>query len=125
MRFFTLLNDYVDERIKQNPEAAAAIEEFRRNIPGRIILMEFDSSRTHKDGIKDGDKVYKLGFDKDNATVFIQYYENCNQGQPTMALFTERDKALLTISGTKVEQRFYMRFAIVDGEVKKSVQYVK
>lgn len=122
MRFSDLFDAYINDRFKASGEVARAVEWFKSKIPANILQMEFDTSRSNKQGIKDGNKVYKLGLDLSTSTAFIEYLENYNQGQPTMAIYVDKAKSHITINGWQANKKMFMRFYIENGVVKKSVQ---
>ncbi len=121
MKFCDVFDSYIADEFKFDAEANRAIAQFKGNIPGRVLQMEFDGSKSNKQGIKDGDKVYKLGLDLASSTVFIEFLENCNQGQPTMAIYVDRAKKRVTVSGWQVAKKFIIRFALENGVVRKTV----
>lgn len=122
MKFEDVFGYYVDDILKADSEASMAIDQFKRNIPGRVMQMEFDASHSNKQGIVDGDKVYKLGLDTAAATAFIEFYENRSQGQPTMAIAAVRSKRRIDITGWQIDKELHIRFEVCDGAVKKTVQ---
>lgn len=124
MRFLSLFDSYVDNIIRSDPEAHTAIEEFKRNIPTRVLQLEFDISHSNKQGITDGRKVYKLGLNVNDAVAFIEYYDDRDQGQPTMAIFAERNLRKVAITGWQINKQLHVSFAVCGGAVKKSVQIV-
>lgn len=124
MKFSVLCDSYTDSAFRGS-EAEKAISEFMRNIPGRVKQFEFDASRSNKQGIRDGDRVYKLGLDMQSGTVFLEYYENLNQGQPTMALYIDRPRKTVTVNGWQVDKQMHLKYEIGGGEVRKTVKIDK
>lgn len=124
MRFSDLFDSYICDGLKADEEASRAVAWFKSNIPANILQMEFDASRSNKQGIKDGEKVYKLGLDLSSGIVLIEYLENYNQGQPTMAIYVDRAKSRITLNGWQVGKKLFMRFYVENGVVKKSMQSV-
>lgn len=122
MRFVDVFDNYIDAALKADAEANAAVAEFKRNIPGRIMQMQFDGSHSNKQGIVDGRKVYKLGLDLSTATAYIEFYEDRSQGQPTMAVSVARSKRRIDITGWRVDKQLHVRFEVCDGSVKKTVR---
>ncbi len=121
MRFCDVFDSYIDARLVADGEVKRAVEQFKRNIPGRILQMEFDSSHSNKQGIKNGDTVYKLGLDVNASVVFIEYFENCNQGQPTMSIRVERSAPAVVIGGRQADKSLLIRYFVSDGKVGKTV----
>lgn len=103
MRFSDLLYSFIPSGFR-GTEAQKAVDEFVSNIPGRIMQIEFDNTKSNKQGIKHDSEVYKLGLDLSAEVVYIQYYENFNQGQPTMAIFIDRKNHAITVNGWTVEK---------------------
>ncbi len=121
MKFSEVFQSYVAEDFN-GTEVTQVIAEFMRHIPGRVLQMDFDTSKSNKQGIKDGERIYKLGLDLANSIAFVEFLENLNQGQPTMAIYADRAQSFVTISGWQANKRLFMRYFIADGKVKKSVQ---
>ncbi len=121
MRFCDLFDSYIDGKLKSDGEVLRAIAQFKRNIPSRILQMEFDGSHSNKQGVKVGDKVYKLGLDLEASVVFIEYFENCSQGQPTMSLRVDKGAASVTIGGRQVDRSLLIRYSVSNGTVGKTV----
>lgn len=121
MRFCDIFDSYIDARLGADGEVMRAVEQFKRNIPGRVLQMEFDGSHSNKQGVKNGDTVYKLGLDLNSAAAFIEYFENCNQGQPTMSIRVERLTPAVIIGGRQVDKTLSVRFSIAGGRVDKAV----
>lgn len=124
MKFVNLLDSYTAEAFRSG-EAAQAITEYKRHIPGRILNFEFDDSKSNKQGIKNGARVYKLGLDLATGTVFIEYFDNFNQGQPTMALYVGRTVPTVTVTGWQIDKRMNIRFELRNGVVHKTVSIDK
>ncbi len=120
MRFSDIFDSYVDPAF-HSTEGWHAVEEFKHHIPARVLQMEFDGAHSNKQGIKDGQKLYKLGLDTVAHTAYIQYYDNFNQGQPTMSIVADRVHKTISVTGWQVDKQMLIRFAVVDGKVVKSV----
>lgn len=119
MKLCETLKDYIDERIFANAEAQTALKEFCKKLPGRLLEVTLDTSKTNKVGYKDGDRLFKLGFISETQTAFVEYYENSAQTQPTMMLLCEKTAGKLVIKGTKVAKTFYLGFYIKNGVVER------
>ncbi|MCM1367781.1 MAG: hypothetical protein NC184_03105 [Roseburia sp.] len=122
MKFEEVFDNYTDAALRADAEARAAIAEFKRNIPGRIMQMQFDGSRSNKQGIVDGQKVYKLGLDLSTSAAFIEFYEDRSQGQPTMAIRATRNKRRIDITGWRIDKQLHVRFEASGGAVNKTVR---
>ncbi len=121
MKFSEVFDSYVAAAFNGS-EVRQAIAEFMRHIPGRVLQMEFDASKSNKQGVKDGEKIYKLGFDLASSIAFVEYFDNYNQGQPTMAIYADRAQSLVTVSGWQVDKKLHIQYSVADGKVRKSVQ---
>ncbi len=121
MRFCDIFDSYTDDIFKSDVECRQAIDRFKSNIPGRVLQIDFDATCSNKQGIKQGDRVYKLGLDLASSTALIEYFENCNQGQPTMAIYINKNSRQITITGWQTDKKLCVVFAVSDGAVKKTV----
>ncbi len=121
MRFSELLDTYIDGSFKTDGEASRAVKQFLSYIPQRVLLLEFDGMRSDKQGVKDGDKVYKLGLDLASGVAYIEYYDNYNQGKPTLAVYADRVKRQLVFACAQVERSMTIRYGVYNGVVKKAV----
>lgn len=122
MRFSDVFDSCICNELKADSEVSRTVKQFKDNIPGRVLSFDFDASRSNKQGIKDGNTVYKLGLDVSTSVAFLEYYENFNQGQPTMAMYVDKQKDTLTVTGSQASKRLFVKFSVVGGEVKKTVQ---
>lgn len=121
MKFSDLLYSFIPSELR-GTEAQKAVDEFVSKIPGRVVQMEFDCTKSNKQGVKHDEKVYKLGLDVDADVAFIEYFENYNQGQPTMAIFVDRKNKTITVNGWTVNKKLYIRFFSENGNVRKTVK---
>lgn len=119
MQMKQCIYEHLADPLRADAEAMRAVEEFIRNIPGRVMEFNIDTSKTNKQGILEGEKVYKLGVVAEAPSAFIEFYENRGQGEPTMALYTDKAKALLTIKGWQVNRKFYLAYMLHNGRVEK------
>lgn len=113
----------LDKVLAADAKVTAAYSEFVKNIPARILQCSLDVTKSNKQGIVQGDKVYKYGYVIEKDTVFLEFYENRNQGQPTMAIYVDAPKSMLTIRGTKAEKSFLMCFKAVGGKVESTTKF--
>ncbi len=121
MKFVSLLDTYIDNAFR-GTEAEQAISAFIRRIPGRIIQMDFDETHSNKQGVKLDNKVYKVGLDTESSTVYIEYLDDPNQAQPSMAIYIDKAKPSVVINGWQVNRKMYIAFTYADGKVKKAVK---
>lgn len=118
-----LLLEHAAPQLKADKEAMQALEEFEKNIPGRILELDVDSSKTNKQGVVQGEKVYKFGVSLEPPMAFLEYFDNKNQAEPSMALYIDRSKQFLTVKGWKVDKKFYLSYRVNEkGRVEKIAQ---
>lgn len=118
-----VMESYVHDSFKKDAEAAAAVREFLKNIPARILQTETDPSDSIKIGVKKDDSIYKYGTVPEEKTAFFEYYEHRAQGRPTMALYLDRALPKLKVTGTKLDRNFYLTFTLAGGAVTKQVKF--
>ncbi len=116
----TLYNEiekHVHPTLFSHDRAMRAYREFIKRIPRKILDMPLDVSRSHKQGIVKGEKVYKFGYVLERELVFIEYFEDRNQGQPTISLYADRKAEKMSFYGRKAEKNFSMDFSVINGMV--------
>lgn len=113
----------IADPIRADAEAMRAVQEFMKFIPARVLQIDIDTSRSNKQGIVDGDAVYKLGVILESRQVFIEYYEHRDHPAPTMALTVDRGKAAVGVKGNKDGHKFHLTFIWNNGRVEKIAQF--
>lgn len=121
MKFSEMLDSYIDGAFNGS-EVELAVAEFTRHIPSRILHMEFDADRSNKQGVKVGNRVYKLGLDKANNRVYIEYLDDPNQAKPSMTLTVDKNMPAVVVDGWQVDKRMQVAFTVRNGRVHKSVK---
>lgn len=120
MQMSHCLAEHIAEPIRADGEAMRAVNEFVRNIPERVMQFDIDATRTNKQGLVNGESVYKLGVVVESAQTFIEFFEHRNQAEPSMALYADKAKAAVTIRGTNGTHTLYLAFAWRNGRVEKT-----
>lgn len=110
---------HIDSKFLSKTESKAAIDEFMKIIPGRVLECEVDETKTNKQGVTKNDSVYKFGISLENNMAFIEFFENRSQGRPTMGIYADKAKPAITIKGNKLEKEYLLYFSIENGNVKK------
>lgn len=123
MQMRLLLLQHLVPQLRADKETMRALEEFEKNIPGRVLNLDVDETKTNKQGVLQGEKVYKFGVSIDPPMAFVEYFDDKNQAEPTMALYIDRSKQFLTVKGWKVDKKFYLSFRVNEkGRVEKAAQ---
>lgn len=123
MRLMDALRSHLNPILASHQEAIGAFDEFVKNIPRRILGCEVETARPAKHGVAVGDKVYKYGYLPAQKTVFIEFYECRNQSAPTMAMFVDAAKAMLTVKGAQTGRHFHLCFRTIGGNVEKVAEF--
>lgn len=120
MQLKQVMLSHIDEVIMADVEAIKAVKTFFSNLPGRLLEVEIDTENSNKQGIIQGDSIYKFGIVKESEMAFIEFYENRSQGEPTMSLYVDKQKSLITIRGWKVDKKFHICYKNISGKVEKA-----
>lgn len=123
MQMRKILRAHLSNQLAADAEVMRALEEFEKNIPGRVLALDVDETRTNKQGVLQGEKVYKFGVATEPPMAFVEYFEDKNQAEPTMALYVDKSKNFLTVKGWKVDKKFYLSYRVNErGKVEKISQ---